>query len=239
MSLRINVSIDSDSIARAAWTRAVANRERLKRRLDVQAGREEASQENRRAGPWEQLYTTPTPLRYRPDEPVAYPARRVTEPPVDPEDYVFPLPPVGEGATDIISVPAGYYLVSHWVYSFSEETTPPTSPYSSIGYVDSTGFIDALQWGAATTVGIQTGRPLREYQSGEFQRSNFGTVRITNPPPSRSFQVRGVGGVSGPYTFEEVLGLTVSPPAIFPPSIDSPIIRAGFADIPPTGWEGE
>ena len=64
MGLLIDVSVDFDSIAKAAWTRAVANRERLKRRLDTQEERKKA---NRKKLP----YVTPRPSLYRPDEPVA------------------------------------------------------------------------------------------------------------------------------------------------------------------------
>ncbi len=75
MSLFLDVSITAQSIVDAAWARATANRERLRRRLDVQAVREETERGGGRS--WEQRYTTPTPLQYRPDEPVAYPVRRV------------------------------------------------------------------------------------------------------------------------------------------------------------------
>ena len=84
MSLFVDVSIAADSIVKAAWARATANRERLRRRLDVQAVREEVvrSTINGRSSGigWELQYTTPTPLQYRPDEPVAYPARRDATP---------------------------------------------------------------------------------------------------------------------------------------------------------------
>lgn len=239
MSLLVDVSIAAASIVDAAWARAIANRERLRRRLDLQAVREEAARSQRQSPPWEQLFTSSTPSLYRPDEPVAYPDFRDRETIVAPGDYVFPLPAVGEGATEIVPVDPGYYLVSHWVYGFAEETTSG-SPYSSEAFIDSTGFIDALQWGASSQIStLQVGRELREYRLGDFQRANFGTSIITNPPPSRSFLARGVGGVSGPYTLEEITGLLASPPPTFPPSIASPIIRAGFADVPPTGWEGE
>ncbi len=80
MSLFLDVSIQAQSIVEAAWARATANRERLRRRLDVQAVREEAAVNRingRSTGPgWELRYTTPTPLQYRPDEPVAYPISR-------------------------------------------------------------------------------------------------------------------------------------------------------------------
>jgi hypothetical protein len=77
--LFLDVSITAQSIVDAAWARATANRERLRRRLDVQSVREEAGRNAGRG--WEQRYTTPTPLQYRPDEPVAYPMRRTTAPP--------------------------------------------------------------------------------------------------------------------------------------------------------------
>ncbi len=83
MSLFVDVSITAQSIVDAAWARATANRERLRRRLDVQAVREEAARNtiNGRSGGlgWELQYTTPTPLQYRPDEPVAYPGRRQSQ----------------------------------------------------------------------------------------------------------------------------------------------------------------
>lgn len=156
------------------------------------------------------------------------------------EEYEFPLPPLGEGETEIVSVDPGFYLVSHWSYLFSEETTPPTSPYSSQSFLDSTGFIDALQWGPSVQINsLQVGRALREYQGGLFQRANYGTSLIKNPPPSRSIKAQGVGGVSGPYTFGEISGILAAPPSTFPPSIESPIIRSGFASVPPLGWEGD
>ncbi len=78
MGLLVDVSIAAASIVDAAWERATANRERLRRRLDVQAVREEpaVNRINGRSSGlgWEQRYTTPTPLQYRPDEPVAYPS---------------------------------------------------------------------------------------------------------------------------------------------------------------------
>jgi hypothetical protein len=77
--LLVDVSITAASIVEAAWARAVANRERLQRRLDVQAVREEASTSRingRSSGlGWELQYTTPTPSLYKPDEPVAHPLR--------------------------------------------------------------------------------------------------------------------------------------------------------------------
>lgn len=78
MSLFLDVSITAQSIVDAAWARATANRERLRRRLDLQAAREEAGRNAGRG--WEQRYTTPTPLQYRPDEPVAYPGSRQAAP---------------------------------------------------------------------------------------------------------------------------------------------------------------
>lgn len=73
MSLFVDVAITADSIVKAAWARAVANRERLRRRLDVQAVREDASRRGVKDDFWETVYTTPTPSLYKPDEPVAYP----------------------------------------------------------------------------------------------------------------------------------------------------------------------
>jgi hypothetical protein len=86
MSLLVDISVVADSIVKAAWARAVANRERLRRRLDVQSAREAAITDRTinaingklilGSSTWEQLYTTPTPLRYKPDEPAAYPSRQ-------------------------------------------------------------------------------------------------------------------------------------------------------------------
>ena len=87
MSLLIDVAVAAESIVQAAWNRAAANRERLRRRLDVQAVREKANLNtiNRRNFDWEQKYTTPTPVQYRPDEPAAYPGKG--------EELSFVLPP--------------------------------------------------------------------------------------------------------------------------------------------------
>ena len=229
MGILVDVSIKAASIVDAAWARAIANRERLSRRLDVQAVREEAARDQLRKLPWEQLYTTPTPLQYRPDEPVAYPLARVTEPPVDPGDYELPLPPVGDGETGIFSITGGYYWVTHWVYSFRPEDTSD-GRYSSASFIDSTGFIDGLQWGASVTTSGGSGRPLREYRLGVFQRANFQTSRTSEPPPNPGIQARGVSGISGPYA-----ELTSFPPSALLPSIAFP----DLTEIPPIGWEGD
>lgn len=76
MSLLVDLSIQAASIVDAAWDRAIANRERLRRRIDVQATREQVERDQARTLPWEQLYTTPSPLNYKPDEPVAYPGTK-------------------------------------------------------------------------------------------------------------------------------------------------------------------
>lgn len=90
MSLLIDTAIAAESIVRAAWARAAANRKRLRRRLDVQSVREQAVTDRtinaingrllRGAAGWEQAYTTPTPLKYKPDEPVGYPIVRQQAP---------------------------------------------------------------------------------------------------------------------------------------------------------------
>ena len=67
MGLLFDVSIDFDSIAKAAWTRAVANRERTKRRLDTQEEKKKKKKDASR-----EKYITPKPELYRPDEPVAH-----------------------------------------------------------------------------------------------------------------------------------------------------------------------
>jgi len=88
MGLLIDVSVDTDSIAKAAWARAVANRERLSRRLGTQAAREEAARDqgvntiNGKPipGMGRELFN-PVVTNYRPDEPVAPPnPRRSTDP---------------------------------------------------------------------------------------------------------------------------------------------------------------
>lgn len=89
MGLLVDISVVADSIVKAAWARAVANRERLRRRLDVQAVREAAAADrsinaiNGKSIPgaagWEQLYTTPTPLKYKPEDPVGYPVKALGE----------------------------------------------------------------------------------------------------------------------------------------------------------------
>jgi len=78
VSLLVDISVVADSIVKAAWARAVANRERLRRRLDVQAVREEAARSGKDIFR-ETVYTTPTPLLYKPDEPVAPPIRAVQD----------------------------------------------------------------------------------------------------------------------------------------------------------------
>lgn len=82
MGLLFDVSVDTDSIAKAAWARAVANRERLSRRLGTQAAREEAARDqgvntiNGKPipGMGRELFN-PVVTNYRPDEPVAPPRK--------------------------------------------------------------------------------------------------------------------------------------------------------------------
>ncbi len=102
MSLFLDVSITAQSIVDAAWARATANRERLRRRLDVQAVREEAGRDAQRG--WEQRYTTPTPLLYKADEPVAYPGRRVEV------ERVIKIGGVFYGLRDYAAGDTTYYL---------------------------------------------------------------------------------------------------------------------------------
>jgi hypothetical protein len=66
----------ADSIVKAAWARAEANRERLRLRQDLQTTREATDRRLRRQTGWEDAFTNPLITNYRPDEPVAFPAPR-------------------------------------------------------------------------------------------------------------------------------------------------------------------
>lgn len=76
MGLLIDVSIDTDSIAKAAWARAVANRERLNRRLGTQRAVEEAVRDQPINTINGRALFNPLVTNYRLDDPVAPPAAR-------------------------------------------------------------------------------------------------------------------------------------------------------------------
>lgn len=74
MSLLIETAIAAESIVQAAWARAIANRERLRLRQDLQAVREATDKRLQRLPGWEDAFTNPIITNYRPDEPIAVPA---------------------------------------------------------------------------------------------------------------------------------------------------------------------
>ena len=227
MSILVDVSIKAASIVDAAWARAIANRERLSRRLDLQAVREETSRDQLRRLPWEQLFTTPTPLQYRPDEPVAYPATRETVPPVDPGDYEFPLPPLGDGETEIFRVPLGFYWITHFIYSYDPGVTSG-SPFSSLVQVDSTAEADGFKWGPTQTISdIQIGAGLFIYRGETNLGAPLGMSRIQD---GFRIQIRGISSVNGPA--EPVGGLP-------PPSLGPLIPLPRMVEVPPPGYTGD
>jgi len=75
VSLLIDTAIAADSIVKAAWARAEANRERLRLRQDLQTTREATDRRLRRRPGWEDAFTNPLITNYRPDEPIAVPRR--------------------------------------------------------------------------------------------------------------------------------------------------------------------
>jgi hypothetical protein len=80
MGLLVEVAIVAESIVSAAWARAAANRERLRRRQDVQANREKASKQKLKDLKWEELYQYTAPSKYKPEEPVAIPVPEANGP---------------------------------------------------------------------------------------------------------------------------------------------------------------
>jgi hypothetical protein len=89
VSLLIDTAIAADSIVKAAWARAAANRERLRLRQDLQTSREATDRRLRRQPGWEDAFTNPLITNYRPDEPVAFPAGQAAVTVTIGRSYVF------------------------------------------------------------------------------------------------------------------------------------------------------